>query len=156
MSCPSLSWRQVHQQRRHGRRTLSCAYDDDNMWKTRHSSTPVTPGDATAEKLVDKTAWEEKLKSAKGKRTIFPWRHEVEPLERLVDPNIQGGLLGPGIAPMPWFMKHLFTLVSAVHLNIPWYSVFLDSKWKQELADASGFAFSQAVAGVLSNTYKSE
>ena len=41
---------------------------------------------------------------------------------------------------------------AANNLNIPWYALPF-SGWKQELADSSAWAFSQAVAGVLSNTY---
>jgi hypothetical protein len=37
-------------------------------------------------------------------------------------------------------------------LNVPWYEVIF-SGWKQELADSGAWAFSQAVAGVISNTY---
>jgi len=136
--------------RRHNaRRALCGASCDDN---NRHLSTPATPSDAAASKLVEEKVWE----NVQGRKTIFPWRHETEPLERLVDPTVHGGVTGPGMRPLPWWLKHLFTQASAVHLNVPWYKVFTTSAWSQELADASGFAFSQAVAGVLSNTYKGE
>jgi hypothetical protein len=101
---------------------------------------------------VEEKVWQ----NVKGRKTIFPWRHETEPLERLIDPNVHGGVFGPGMRPFPWFIKVLMTQAAAVHLNVPWYKVLTTSAWKQELADASGFAFSQAVAGVLSNTYKGE
>jgi hypothetical protein len=117
----------------------------------KHPATPA-PSDADASKepfIEHKKVWQNV-----DKKPIFPWRHETEPLERLVDPNISGGVLGPGLWPMPWWIKQLFTLTSAVHLNVPWYQVLTTSSWKQELADAAGFAFSQAVAGVLSNRYK--
>lgn len=136
------------------RRTLCCAAasDDKITWKTKHSSTPASDDAATAAaKLVKEKVWE---KQVNPKRTIFPWRHETEPLGRLVDTRIQGGVLGPGMAGAPFWIKHLFTQAAAVHLNIPWYKVMTTSAWRQELADASGFAFTQAVAGVLSNTYK--
>jgi hypothetical protein len=57
---------------------------------------------------------------------------------------------------MPGFLRFIFLQLSAKNLNIPWYQGLLGSAWKQDLADASGWAFSQAVAGVLSNTYRGE
>jgi hypothetical protein len=45
-------------------------------------------------------------------------------------------------------------VTAAKHLKIPFFRAVFGSAWKQNLADASGWAFSQAVAGVLSNTYR--
>lgn len=126
---------------------------EDSPSNNKHPSTPATPSDADASKgpLIEKKVWQNV-----GKKAIFPWRHETEPLERLVDPTMNGGVLGPGYWPMPWWIKHIFTITSAVHLNVPWYQVLTTSSWRHELADSCGFAFSQAVAGVLSNRYKGE
>jgi hypothetical protein len=57
---------------------------------------------------------------------------------------------------MHGFLRFIFLQLSAKNLNIPWYQGLFGSAWKQDLADASGWAFSQAVAGVLSNTYRGE
>jgi hypothetical protein len=132
-----------------------------NKWNTRlWWSTPEAAGASptdTASKLVDnnKKMWQRV--DNPHRNCIFPWRHETELLPRLLPPyDIQGGLIGPGVPPMPGLLRFIFLQLSAKNLNIPWYQGLLGSAWKQDLADASGWAFSQAVAGVLSNTYRGE
>jgi hypothetical protein len=127
-----------------------------NKCNTRLDSTPEA---GTAEpppevsKLVDKKVWQ-RLDNP-HRNSIFPWRHETELLPRLLPPyDVQGGLMGPGVPPMPGPLRFIFMQLSAKNLNIPFFRAFFGSAWKQNLADASGWAFSQAVAGVLSNTYR--
>jgi hypothetical protein len=89
------------------------------------------------------------------RNSIFPWRHETDRLPRLLPPyDVQGGLLGPGISPMSGPVRFISMVTAAKHLKIPFFRAVFGSAWKQNLADASGWAFSQAVAGVLSNTYR--
>lgn len=128
------------------------------------SKTPSTSGDdsATGATTADgRGISRDKWKAiATPPRAIFPWRHEVEPLPRLIDREVDGGLLGPGVpnTAMPPFgeflFRHFVFQAAAAQLNIPWYERLLSSKWKQDLADGSAWAFSRAVAGVLSNTYR--
>mmetsp|Transcript_103 Transcript_103/g.213 ORF Transcript_103/g.213 Transcript_103/m.213 type:complete len:395 (-) Transcript_103:49-1233(-) len=141
--------------RKVSRRTFcSAATPPEQNSPSNNNKHPATPAPSDADASKEPFIEHKKVWLNVDKKPIFPWRHETEPLERLVDPNISGGVIGPGFRPMPWWIKQLFTLTSAVHLNVPWYQVLTTSSWKQELADAAGFAFSQAVAGVLSNRYK--
>jgi hypothetical protein len=123
---------------------------------TQLLSTPEagTASPAEASKLVDKKVWQ-RLDNP-HRNSIFPWRHEIELLPRLLPPVYDGqdGLMGPGIPPIPGPLRFMFTQASARNLNIPMFRALFGTAWKQNLADASVWAFSQAVAGVLSNTYR--
>lgn len=89
---------------------------------------------------------------------IFPWRHDTELLPRLVvgsdEFKLHGGYYGPGdpfncpIRNMP-----LFTTFAANLIGVPWYKIPF-SGWRQELADSSSWAFTQAVAAMMSNLYR--
>jgi hypothetical protein len=108
---------------------------------------------AESSKLVAKKVWQ-RLDNP-HRNSIFPWRHETELLPRLLPPyDVQDGLLGPGVPPMPGPLRFIFMVAAAKSLKIPIFRALFGSAWKQNLADASGWAFSQAVAGVLSNTYR--
>lgn len=91
-------------------------------------------------------------------RVIFPWRHDTELLPRLVvgsdEFKLHGGYYGPGdpfncpVRNMP-----LFTAFAATLIGIPWYKAPF-SGWSQELAESSSWAFTQAVAAMMSNLYR--
>jgi len=113
------------------------------------SRLPSTPSGAASTTTATTKAADLAWKVSKP-NAIFPWRHEeTNSLEWLQ----RGQKFGPRMPPM----NRLGTAVmihgtAANALNISWYDLPF-TKWKQELADSSAWAFSQAVAGVLSNTY---
>lgn len=87
-------------------------------------------------------------------RVIFPWRHKEYPLPRLIPGSeehvLEGGEFGPRMPFIP--MKWGVTCLAGSYIGVPWYQVALPG-WRQDLADSSSWAFSQAVAGVMSNLY---
>ena len=83
---------------------------------------------------------------------IFPWHHETlnNPLPRL----------SPGT---PEFLNDIIfahrgqAFLACLFLNMPFWQIFVGHKhWRHDLADASGWAFAQGVAGILSNVYSVE
>jgi hypothetical protein len=99
------------------------------------------------------------ITSMANPRVIFPWRHDTELLPRLVrgsdEFKLQGGYLGPG-DPLPLktnFRISSYQSWSAFLIGVPWYEVPF-SGWKQELALSSSWAFTQAVAAIMSNLYR--
>ena len=95
-------------------------------------------------------AW--KVAASKKSTAIFPWRHESN-LDNWIQ---EGRLWGPTMPSIhPLGMAFLTHATASQTLLIPWYELPF-SGWKQELADSSSWAFSQAVAGILSNTYQGE
>jgi len=93
--------------------------------------------------LESKIGW----KSKPG--VVFPWRHDEALLPRLME----GAVFGPGFPTVPGYLEFLTNHVGGLHLQVPWSQLFRQT-WKQELADSGSWAFSQAVAGVLSNSYE--
>ena len=92
-------------------------------------------------------------------RVIFPWRHDTELLPRLVPGSdefkLQGGYFGPGD---PFPLKTgleigVYQSLSAFLIGVPLHKVPF-SGWKQELALSSSWAFTQAVAAMMSNLYR--
>jgi hypothetical protein len=90
---------------------------------------------------------------------LFPWRHETSLLDRLtpgtLDYVTKGHLLSttkmkPGNATLNTYAT------AYMFLDVPWYSLVFGSSWKSELTDSMAWAFSQGVAGLLSNLYQGE
>jgi hypothetical protein len=108
-------------------------------------ATATTTADAETAKLQDLTF----VAASKRPTAIFPWRHESEPLEWVRE----GQQFGKNWIRLNRLGAFAMTHGTAInHLNVPWYEVIF-SGWKQELANSGAWAFSQAVAGVISNTY---
>ena len=108
-------------------------------------------GDATisAEEAAELLKKRQQTQSAQP-RPIFPWRHEPldNPLPRL-DPA--------STLFRPFLGLRLQQLISYWFLRVPAWQVLLSyGSWRQELADYSGYAFQQAVWGILTNVYKLE
>ena len=87
-------------------------------------------------------------------QAIFPWRHEETLLPRLrpEDDEENTAIYGPGLPSVPRHMEFAMTHVAGWQMQIPWYQLF-STGWKNQLADSGSWAFSQAVAGIVSNTY---
>eukprot|EP00978_Attheya_sp_CCMP212_P005378 scaffold12028_cov50-Attheya_sp.AAC.4 len=89
----------------------------------------------------------------------FPWRHSPEPLARLISQTPEymqeGGVMGPKIPTLPWYVRGLLHATAARHLAIPHYNIIFSRGWEDELAGLFAYSFCQGVAGLLSNTYRS-
>ena len=114
---------------------------------TTTTTTTIIDDDDTKPPTV---AW--KVAASKKSTAVFPWRHETQ-----LDTWLQEGRLwGPTMPSISPLGRTIMTHATAANtLQIPWYELPF-SGWKQELADSTSWAFSQAVAGVLSNTYHGE
>eukprot|EP00550_Attheya_septentrionalis_P002653 CAMPEP_0198290518 /NCGR_PEP_ID=MMETSP1449-20131203/8352_1 /TAXON_ID=420275 /ORGANISM="Attheya septentrionalis, Strain CCMP2084" /LENGTH=445 /DNA_ID=CAMNT_0043989027 /DNA_START=310 /DNA_END=1647 /DNA_ORIENTATION=- len=88
----------------------------------------------------------------------FPWRHSPEPLARLISQNPEymeeGGLIGPKIPALPWYVRGILHGGAASHLGIPVHNILLFRGWEDELAGLFAYSFCQGVTGLLSNTYR--
>lgn len=86
---------------------------------------------------------------------LFPWRHEEQPLARLIpgtaDFEEKGTILGGYI----WSRNPSLEAVAIAYLllNVPFYQLLFFRDWKAELADSFSWAFTQGVSGILSNAY---
>ena len=82
-------------------------------------------------------------------RALFPWRHETaeHPLPRLVPgtPESQYHEILP--PPIQSFIAYFF-------LNVPLWHVLVGLDWRSDWAESSSYAFSQGVAGIVSNVYR--
>eukprot|EP00934_Nitzschia_sp_Nitz4_P005750 Nitzschia sp. Nitz4//scaffold183_size43938//7266//8359//NITZ4_007265-RA/size43938-augustus-gene-0.69-mRNA-1//1//CDS//3329539599//5740//frame0 len=90
-----------------------------------------------------------------GGPLLFPWRHSPRPLPRL-DPDSDefaqvGQLLGGNVYSSNQTSDAV--LAAYIFMDTPWYRMLNFSSWKQELADNMSWAFTQGVAGILSNVY---
>ena len=138
-------------QRRRGSSALR-----ENLLFSRHNQVGEAAEAGTAEAL-----WQGKLPKASttaiNPRVIFPWRHDTKQLPRLIpgsdDFELQGSYFGPGVPYLPKEMHSIVTHFTGNQMQIPWYQLPFPG-WKQELADSSSWAFTQAVAGVMSNLYR--
>jgi hypothetical protein len=88
------------------------------------------------------------------KKLIFPWRHEEDPLPRLVpgtlDYDTKSHLLSTtSMTPGNSTMNALAT--AFMFLDVPFYQFFFFGSWKGDLADSMSWAFTQGTAGLLSN-----
>jgi hypothetical protein len=97
-----------------------------------------------AEAIAAKLAISQEIKP----RPIFPWRHDVTPLPRLIEgsPDFYKDIVLPprgqrGCA--KWLLGKSF---ASVYLGI-------GGDWRDELAQPMEYAFTQAVAGIASNVY---
>jgi hypothetical protein len=89
-------------------------------------------------------------------RPLFPWRHSPEVLPRL-DPSTrdydeQGQLLGGGIATTHPIYDEVPT--AWLFMNVPWIQLLFFKDWKDEMAHHMSWAFTQGLAGILSNVYR--
>lgn len=88
----------------------------------------------------------------------FPWRHSPEPLPRLIPQNPEyveeGGVIGPKVPMLPWYVRGILHAGAASHLGIPLHNILLFRGWEDELAGLFAFSFCQGVTGLLSNTYR--
>ncbi|KAG7337062.1 hypothetical protein IV203_008194 [Nitzschia inconspicua] len=87
---------------------------------------------------------------------LFPWRHEEEPLPRLIpgtpDYETKGFLLGGNILSSSPNMDALAT--EYLFLKVPWYNLlFFRRAWEADLVESMQWAFFQAVPAMLSNTF---
>lgn len=99
-----------------------------------------------------------RLRNVHGPRPRFPWRHDLDPLPRLVSTQRDlGGRTGVLVVlPQPydnWVVNFVTCLVANGGLGIPWYQMF-GTTWRNELANAAAFAFGQSVSAVLSHAYQ--
>lgn len=87
---------------------------------------------------------------------LFPWRHETEPLPRLIpgttDYEEKGFLLGGNIVSSSPNMDALAT--EYIFLKVPWYNLlFFRRAWEADLVESMQWAFFQAVPAMFSNTF---
>jgi hypothetical protein len=113
---------------------------------------PANGADSVIEDLARKDD-EAELASTKQQqqvnpKALFPWRHETKdnPLPRLT-PGTQESQYNVLLSPSSQ------VLIAHVCLGIPLWKAFLFD-WRAELAEASSFAFTQGVAGIISNVYR--
>ena len=87
-------------------------------------------------------------------RPIFPWRHEVTPLPRLVEGTLDHATKGELLSTVSVQTGNvqINALASAfMFLDVPWYQLFFFASWKGELAESMSWAFTQGVAGLLAD-----
>lgn len=85
---------------------------------------------------------------------IFPWRHEVTPLPRLVEGTLDHATKGELLSTVSVQTGNvqINALASAfMFLDVPWYQLFFFASWKGELAESMSWAFTQGVAGLLAD-----
>jgi|UPI000581B538 hypothetical protein len=111
--------------------------------KRRLSSVDSTAdaADAAASKLGQSIA------TLHRPRPIFPWRHDDNYLPRLTpgSPEFNSDILLPTKGE---------AFMASVFLNYSFLDTYWGNSWRKELAEASTWAFSQGVAGIVSNVYK--
>ena len=139
-------------------RNCSLALSTERRLASRYSQMEGEPGSAA---IPAEGVWDGKRfphASMANPRVIFPWRHDTELLPRLVrgsdEFELQGGYYGPGDPFKTGSVKIPFMQsVAAYWTGVPWYEVPF-SGWKKELATSSAWAFTQAVAEMMSNLHR--
>eukprot|EP00523_Entomoneis_sp_CCMP467_P008325 CAMPEP_0168726842 /NCGR_PEP_ID=MMETSP0724-20121128/4874_1 /TAXON_ID=265536 /ORGANISM="Amphiprora sp., Strain CCMP467" /LENGTH=533 /DNA_ID=CAMNT_0008773663 /DNA_START=144 /DNA_END=1746 /DNA_ORIENTATION=+ len=123
--------------------------DSFNVVSFGRWSPPVDPADATAENAATLKANIRAAQRLKAKpRPLFPWR--------------SAGLddLLPRITPGTTEFRRLIALPTSdawcawFFLNQGFWSCFVTDEWKRELERGMTYAFTRAVAGIVSNTYR--
>jgi hypothetical protein len=129
---------------------------NDHLLLTKHKQV----GGAGEAAVADAAAQVKLAKAAAAvvnPRVIFPWRHEDYPLPRLINGSdeyvAQGGKFGPGMPYLDKMHESIVTHFTGNQMGTPWYKIPFNG-WKQDLAESSSWAFSQAVAGMLANNYR--
>ena len=93
-----------------------------------------------------------------GPRAVFPWRHSVAPLPRLVPDSYEyfadGGSIGPSLPHVNKIVRTALKWNSAAMLNVPIYKIMLFRGWEEDMAEQFAHAFGVSVAGMLANTYR--
>jgi hypothetical protein len=88
---------------------------------------------------------------AQKPRPVFPWRHDLLPIPRLVPGTKEHEEAGRTFL-SGWVSERT---AAVWFLNVPFVTViFRFSSWKQTMADQAAYAFAQGVAGILSNVYQ--
>lgn len=86
---------------------------------------------------------------------VFPWRHKVLPLPRLIHgtpEHAKQGLLLTSKSQRVYGNSSLNAIVTAyMFLNVPWYELFWISHFRDELSSDISWSFTQGVACLLSN-----
>jgi len=102
----------------------------------------------------EETISPEESSSSTPNDVIFPWRHEFAPLPRLVEGTIDHATRGHLLSSVTTQTgsPEMNMLASAfMFLDVPLYQFLFFSSWRGELADSMSWAFTQGVAGLLSN-----
>ena len=138
------------------RRKINCSVNIEHRCFSKLSGSPQSIDDP-----VSNTDLRDKILKAPFERVdkikpLFPWIHSTEPLDRLI-PGTQdyfrkGNLLGAGLTSSNPKMDTLATAL--LFLDVPWYKFLFFKQWKRDLAEDMSWAFSQGVAGILSNVYR--
>jgi hypothetical protein len=136
----------------HSSPTLSDSVQDDRS---------PTIGESTASSATNKESVESILRAPfkTVQPCLFPWRHDAEPLPRLVPGSPEaiekGYLLGGDVQSSNPKLDALAT--AWFFLRVPWYNLlFFRRAWEADLAESMSWAFLQAVSAILSNTYQSK
>jgi hypothetical protein len=86
---------------------------------------------------------------------LFPWRHKLFPVSRLISGTPEQkklGLLLTSKGQKVYGNSSLNAIVTAyMFLNVPWYELFWISHFQDELSSNISWSFTQGVAGLLSN-----
>lgn len=87
---------------------------------------------------------------------LFPWRHSPHPLARLDPTSLEfqekGQLLGGNVYTSHPLIDEIAT--AWMFMNVPWYQILFFRQWQADLAENMSWAFTQGVAGILSNVYR--
>ena len=136
------------------------------------SSTTAEKEDLVSTEIGSSSSFHQRLAAAAAAAAhraspppLFPWRHSPELLPRLdptrVEYEEQGQLLGGGVTKSTtmngggsrqWWDEEMAT--AWLFLNVPLVQLAFFSDWKQEMATDMSWAFTQGVAGILSNVYQ--
>ena len=126
--------------------------------KWARSSSLDDPGAASSPRLRNSILKAPFQRAAQGGSPLFPWRHEEEPLDRLIPgtPDFQqkGYLVGGNVISSNPVLDNYAT--AYLFLDVPWYKMIFFSDWQADLAENMSWAFAQATAGIISNVYNGE
>ena len=112
-------------------------------------------GTTTSTSTFGDTKDEQFTTSEQKPRPMFPWRHDIQPIPRLIPGTKEFVEARTGMFRDPtWqFWTERFNAFSI--LGVPATTVtFRFNQWKQSLANDSMYAFTSGVAGIVSNTYR--
>ena len=95
------------------------------------------------------------LASEQKPRPIFPWRHDIEPIPRLIPGTKEFIEARTSLYQDPSYKTWNERFNAYYILQIPISTVLLSfNRWKQTIAYDGMYAFTKGVAGIVANTYR--
>ena len=109
----------------------------------------TTSAAAAAEALLAEEAAAKATTTAKPPQPLFPWRHETS--KNLLPRLVKGT---PEWQYHVGFRARVQDFMAKKLLGVPWWHKWMGWDWRPERAESASYAFSQGVAGIVSNVYR--